>query len=83
MGAAVERHAECLGVGDAAAADMVGRLDQHIAPPGGGDAARRGDAGGAGADDDDVDRGRRRLRRGRGGRTRRKRCSCGEEANVG
>ena len=45
MGAAIERHAEGLGVGDAAAADMIGRLDEHIAPPGSGDAARRGNAG--------------------------------------
>jgi len=71
MGTAVIGYTKRLGVGDTAAADMIGRLDQHIAPPGGGDAPRRGDAGGAGADDNDVSRGRRRLRRGRDGRTRR------------
>jgi len=52
--AAVEGHAEGLGVGDAASADMIGRFDQHIVPAGGGDAARGGDAGRAGADNDDV-----------------------------
>ncbi len=54
--AAVVGHAEGLGVGDAAAADMIGRFDQYIAPAGGSDAARSGDAGRAGADNDDVGR---------------------------
>ena len=80
MGAAVERHAERLGVGDAAAADMIGRFDEYVTPPGGGDAPRRGNAGGTGADDDDVDRGCRGRRRGRGGRTRRKGRGRGEKA---
>ena len=54
--AAIERHAESARVGDAAAADMVGGLDQREAPARGGNPARGGDAGRAGADDDDVDR---------------------------
>ena len=70
------------GVGDAAAADMVGRLEQHVAPAGGGDAARGGDAGRTGADDDDVDRARRRGARRRDGRTRRKRGRSGEERSA-
>ena len=55
MRAAIERHAEAFGIGDAAAADMIGGFDHDIAPAGGGKAARRGDAGGAGPDDDDVE----------------------------
>ena len=47
------------GVGDAAAADPVGRLEQREAPLGGGDAARGGNAGGAGADDHHIDVARR------------------------
>ena len=58
MRAAIERHAEALHIGDAAAADMIGRFDHHIAPAGGGKPARGGDAGGAGADDDDIERAR-------------------------
>ena len=60
MRAAIERHAEALRIGDAAAADMIGGFDHHIAPAGGGEPARGGDAGGAGADDDDLDRARTR-----------------------
>ncbi len=62
MRAAIERHAEALRVGDAAAADMIGRFEQHVTPAGGGDLSRRGDAGRAGADDDDIDRARESAR---------------------
>jgi hypothetical protein len=58
MCAAIERHAEALHIGDATAADMIGRFDHHIAPSGGCETARRGNPGGAGADDDDIERAR-------------------------
>ncbi len=65
---AVIGHAERRRVGEAAAADAVGRF-QHDEPRlGGGDAARGGDAGGAGADDDDFRIGTGRTP-GRSGRT--------------
>ena len=55
MSAAVERHAEQAGVGEAASADPVGGLDhRHLAV--GGDHATGGrDAGGPGPDHHDVD----------------------------
>ena len=70
--AAIERHAECRRVGDAAPADAVARLDQRKSPLAGGDAARRGDAGRARADDHHIDiagrrnRAKRRRRHGSG-----------------
>ncbi len=60
VGTAVIGHAERRRVGEAAAADAVGRLEHDEPRLGGGDAARSGDAGGAGADDDDF-----RIRTGR------------------
>ena len=56
VGAAIIGHAESARIGDAAAADVVGRFDHHDLPLGGRDPPRRGDAGGARADDDDVRR---------------------------
>ena len=55
MRAAIERHAEARGLGDAAAADPRRRLDHGEAAAGGRQPARGRDAGGAGADDDDID----------------------------
>ena len=55
MRAAVEWHAEDAGIGDAAAADTVGRLEQREARVRRGDPPRRGNAGGAGADDRHID----------------------------
>ena len=80
MGAAIERHAEGLRVGDAAAADVIGRLDHHEAALGGGDTARRRDAGGAGAHDDDIDVAR--GRNGAEGGARRERGGAGEEGTA-
>ncbi len=68
MRAAIERHAEAFHIGDATAADVIGRFDHHIAPPGGGKTARRGDPGGASPDDDDLERTRGRRRRRRSAR---------------
>ncbi len=68
MRAAIERHAEAFHIGDATAADVIGRFDHHIAPAGGGEPARRGDPGGAGADDDDLERTRATARRRRSAR---------------
>ena len=71
--AAIVRHAEGAGVGDAAPADAVARLDQREAPARRRDLARRSNARRAGADDRDVDlaRGRHRAERRRGGERRR------------
>ena len=56
MGAAIVRHAERLGVGDAASADLAGRLQHDVAQPARRREPPRGrDAGGAGADHDDID----------------------------
>ncbi len=60
MRAEIERHAEGLGVGDAAAADAAAGFDQRVSHLGGGEAARGGDAGGAGANNHDIDVGIRR-----------------------
>ena len=54
MRAEVERNAESARIRDAAAADMIGRLDHHEVPVRCGDAAGSGDPGRAGPDDDDV-----------------------------
>src|SRR5262249_54954974 len=74
VGAAIVGHAEQPGVGDAAPAGLLGRLEQGVAfarrakPP------RGGDAGGAGPDDDGIDRaGARNLGRQRGWRLARRR----------
>ena len=57
--AAIVRHAEQRGIGDAAAADRARRFQHHAFAAGGDDPPRRGDAGGAGSDDHDVDAGPR------------------------
>ena len=64
MCAAVKRHAEGTAVGDAAAADMIRRLDDDITLARRSQALRRGNSGGAGANDDGVKiaRGKRRGR---------------------
>ncbi len=49
---------------------MVGGFDQKVAPAGGGDPARRGDAGRAGADNDDVGRANGQRSRGDCGASR-------------
>ena len=57
MRAEIEGHAENRGVGDAAAADAIDRLEQPEAAVGGGDAARGGDTGRTGADNRHIDVG--------------------------
>ena len=69
MRAAVIGHAESARVGDAAPADMVGRLDQHELAPGGGDFTRGRDTCRTGSDDDHVDAGQ-----GRGDGAERRAC---------
>src|SRR5262249_55764512 len=54
VGAAIIRHPECLGVGDASTAHFRGRLDDRDPPAGRDQASRRRNAGGAGADDDRI-----------------------------
>jgi hypothetical protein len=76
--AAIEWHAEALGVGDAAAADMIAGFDHDVMTAGGGEFSRGGDAGRSGTDNDDLDRAGRR-RGGAEGRTRRERGGGGEE----
>ena len=85
MRAAIERDAERLGVGDAAAADVAGRLEHDEAQPArGGKPPRRRDAGGAGTHHDDIDRaGFRRLGRPRGRRRRARRAERRPRAHGG
>jgi hypothetical protein len=52
--AAIERHIECRGVGEAAASDLARRLHHDDLAVGSLDAARRGYAGRACADHDNV-----------------------------
>jgi len=60
MGAAVERHAETGRVSDAAAADVVGRLDHEITSPGGSQSSCRRNSRSAGADNDRIEGAGRR-----------------------
>ena len=77
--AEIEWHAEHAGIGDAAAADMVGGLDQYELPPGGGEPARGGNPRGTCADDYDVGRGRARAAGSERNRWRRQRGRSGKE----
>src|SRR5215469_18355861 len=65
MRAAIERHAEACRVSDAAAADVIGRLDHEIAPPGCSQSPCRRNSGGAGPDNDRIQRAARRRDRGK------------------
>ncbi len=78
--AAVKGYAEAGRVGDAAAADMIGRFDQGVTAAGGREPARGGDPGRTGPDDNDVDIARSRSRQWRAQRrTRRKRSGSGKK----
>ena len=68
----IARHTENARVGDAAAADTIGRLEHRDPAASGGDLPRRRDAGGAGADNHHIDlAGAGNSGHGRqGGRTR-------------
>jgi len=65
MGAAIVGHAEGLGIGDAAPADLVRRFEHDHAFAGRDQTPPRGNAGGAGADHHDVDVAGARHRLGR------------------
>src|SRR4029077_20187122 len=82
MRTAIEWHAEACRVGDATAADVIGRLDHEIAPAGRSEPPCSGDSRGAGADNDHIkraagrrDRGECRTR-GERGRGRKKRTAA-------
>src|SRR5215472_854971 len=75
MRAAIERHAEAGRVGDTVAADVIGRLDHEIAPPGCGETSRRCDSCGASADNDRIE--------GAAGRRGRGKCRTCDECGRG